>query len=186
MDEENENFVRENESFAPRFSLWPLRFRWENFLTRMSEPWRQWCQRRNYLIAEDEQPRFHSVEFFKTRFYGMAFFVLDFDPSQVRASENRLSCVDDNQLLRMAAAHRWNGLKARFRMKSRLTDRIYDFVFYLLDYDPTHQESGEVDGSISRALTLWFLRVFMTRWIEITGVLFVAIVGIVSYVYLER
>lgn len=69
----------------------------------------------------------------------------------------------------------------KYDSSKSLKERFYDWTFYLLDYDPTHHESGESHVSVTRAAYVWFHRVVLTRWIEITGVVLVVLVGAICY-----
>ena len=70
----------------------------------------------------------------------------------------------------------------RIRQKASWRTSWTERLFMLLDYDPTHTESGETKRpTILAAIIQWFMRVIWSQRIEIGGFIFIAAIGIWCY-----
>ena len=157
--------------------LWPIRFRIENFHVRFKQS----------LLHKQEQWRLNDdsgeapVGFLgaiKSRLRDSLFAFFEIDPLMVDPANST------KEILRTELTQRrtnFLNMLEMFKFKMSLKERAYDYVFYFLDYDPTHNESGEKDVRLLPALTAWFHRTFLTRWIEIVGIALVVVTGLLCY-----
>lgn len=155
--------------------LWPLRFRIENLhvMFKQSLLHRQEQRRLNDENGEEEPIGFAGS--IRSRLRGSLFSFFDIDPLAVDPTRS------GKEILRTELSHRRTHFLDRLKLKLSLKERAYDYVFYLLDYDPTHHESGERDMRLSPALMAWFFRVVLSRWIEIVGIVSIIVVGLICY-----
>ena len=145
----------------------------KNFNIRVNESMLQWREHRQFKrINDDGNPSLRDSV--KSRFYSALFALVGHDSRSDSMETGEPSFKESVKGF-------WIRIKSRIALKLSLKDRIYDFVYWLLDYDPTHHESGEQDGRLSRALLHWCQRVLLTRWIEIAGVLTLIVVGLLCY-----
>lgn len=93
-----------------------------------------------------------------------------FATSRAQAKQNRELRKERREVMRENAKKpRWPG-------------GIQEKFYMLLDYDPTHSESGEAGSpSIIGALMQWSYRVLWTRRIEIFGWMLIIAIGVVCY-----
>ena len=111
-------------------------------------------------------------EFVKWIFWPL---IYNLDNFRIRFNESMLQWREHRQIRKEFREDSHYGSRLSWK------ERIYDRLFYLLDYDPTHYESGVVNPSAMRALFVCFCRAFLTRWIEILGIVMVIVVGLVCY-----
>ena len=95
-----------------------------------------------------------------------------------------LAFVKRSYLNYVEARKRRHEYRTKVKLQQRASWRrsICETFFMLVDYDPTHAESGETQmPSISGAISQWFVRVIWTRRIELGGFLFILVVGLICY-----
>ena len=152
-----------------------LRFRIKNFHVRFEQPLLHKQEQWRLNDDSDKEDAAGFLESIKSRMRGSLFAFFEVDPLIVDSANST------KEILRNELTQRRTNLLQRLKFKMSLKERAYDFVFYFLDYDPTNNESGEKDMRLMPAIIAWFHRIFLTRWIEIVGIVMVVVTGLFCY-----
>ena len=152
-----------------------LRFRIKNFHVRFEQPLLHKQEQWRLNDDSDKEDAAGFLESIKSRMRGSLFAFFEVDPLMVDSANST------KEILRNELTQRRTNLLQRLKFKMSLKERAYDFVFYFLDYDPTNNESGEKDMRLMPAIIAWFHRIFLTRWIEIVGIVMVVVTGLFCY-----